>query len=374
MSVSDITGQPFPRGAIPTPRHKLLAAVPHFVIVAPPDRFAVVPKRLDMWGNDQEGDCVSAEEAFAKAAWSTYCGLPETFATAQEVMAFAARYGYANGADLTSVMDTMKSAGMSISGVNYKDGSYSGVDYSNEATLQSALTVGPVKIAIDANALPREAGNKQGWFSISGGRFPNTDHCVALAGYGPADWLYQQLGISLPAGLPATTAGYLLFTWSTIGFVSHQWLMSTTTEAWVRNPTTPGQSPAPAPTPGPSPIPTPPGPSPVPTGAFHLQISADCNPPHGMSPATYTITPRVPLPNELAGLGAPPWIAILLQLLGPKFVLVIPVILADLKAGKGWDQITLDLLTILFTAQSRAISPSALLVEMFPEPILGVAA
>ena len=39
-----------------------------------PAQFAYVPKQLSMWGNDQYGDCVSAEEAFAKACYS-----PEIF-------------------------------------------------------------------------------------------------------------------------------------------------------------------------------------------------------------------------------------------------------------------------------------------------------
>lgn len=354
----------FMRGAIPTPRHKLLEAVPHLVLFAPPPQFAVVPAKLDMWGNDQYGDCVSAEEAFAKATWSTYCGLAETFATAQEVESFANANGFLNGANLTDVMDVMKSKGMSISGTTYKDGGYSGVNYSDETTLQSAVSTGPVKIAIDANALPSGAGNQQGWHATGGspGQFPNTDHCVAIPGYGPASYLFGLLGVPVPAGFGSGTY-YLLYTWKTIGVVDHAWLMSTCTEAWVRNPTTPGQTPAPAPTPTPTPptptpTPTPtPGPSPIPSGPFHFQQSAIMTPPHGMQ-GTYTISPVVPLPNELAGLGAPPWIAILLQLLGPKLILVIPTILADLKAGKSWDLIVTDLLTILFAGQMpQRLSP-----------------
>lgn len=248
----------FARGAKPTPRHKLLAAVPFRALVAPPPQFAVVPKKLSYWDNERDGVCVSSEEAFAKAVWSVYCGLPEVFASEQEVRDFAARHGWLDGADLAEVMDAMIAEGMVIGGQTYKDGAYNGVDYSNEATLQGALCVGPVKIAIDANALPPGAGNDQGWYAASGGRYPNTDHCVGLCGYGPAEFLYSQLGVPMPPAL-AGKSGYLLFTWSTIGFVTHAWLMGTCTEAWVRSPTTPGQSPAPPPVPPPGP--TPPGPA-----------------------------------------------------------------------------------------------------------------
>ncbi len=259
MSGSGINtvGRAFMRGARPTPRHKLLAATPH-VFKAPPPQFAYVPNKLDMWGNDRFGDCVSAEEAFAKACYST-----EIFIDANIVTTWASKNGFLNGANLTDVMDVMKSNGFKVGSQQYNDGGYSGVDYSNESILQSAIAQGPVKIAIDANALPSGAGNNQGWYATGGspGQFGNTDHCVALCGYGPTAWLFQQLNVPMPAGLPSS--GYLLYTWSTIGFVDHAWIMSTVTEAWVRNPTTVGNPPLTPPTP--PPLPPPPGPGPGPT-------------------------------------------------------------------------------------------------------------
>jgi hypothetical protein len=236
------TGLPFPRGAVKSPRYVLQAAPTHRVSQAAPTQFAIVPKQLSMWYNGTYGDCVTAQEAFAKAAWSIQCGLPELFVPDAEVKRWASKYGFLNGANLTDVMDQMAKDGFNVGGVNYKDGKYSGVDYSNESVLQNAIFTGPVNIAIDANALPSGAGNNMGWYSLGGGNFPNTDHCVALCGYGPAEYLYQQLGLACPSAL-AGKKGYLLFTWNTIGFVSHEWIMGTVVEAWVRNPTTPGQTP-----------------------------------------------------------------------------------------------------------------------------------
>lgn len=238
----------FARGAKPSPRHKLLAATPHLVLFAPPPQFAAIPKQLSFWDNDTDGDCVMAEEAFAKGAYSVANGLPDLFVPDAEVIRFAKKHGFLNGATLTDVMDAMKgSDGLAVNGTLYHDGGYSGVDFSNETVLQSAIATGPVKIAIDADALPSTAGNQQGWYATSGGRFVNTDHCISICGYGTAAWLYQQLGVPVPIGLPGTIFGYLVFTWSSIGFVTHAWLMGTTTEAWVRNPTTPGQTPGPTP-------------------------------------------------------------------------------------------------------------------------------
>lgn len=237
----------FMRGARPTPRHKLLAARPHRLVDAPPPpQVAMVPKKLDVWGNDQYGDCVSAEEAFAIAAYSVLCGNPERFVSKATVVAWARKYGFLNGAGLTEVMDKMAAVGMNDGANIDTDGPYTAVDYSDESVLQSAISQGPVKIAIDADALPGGAGNQQGWAATGQGHFPNIDHCVSLAGYGPAAWLYQQLGVAMPSSLTGKT-GYLLFTWGTIGFVTHPWLMGTCAEAWLRSPTTVGEFPTPPP-------------------------------------------------------------------------------------------------------------------------------
>lgn len=262
-------GQPdakFLRGAKPSPRAKVAAAPRHTVYAAPPAQFAMVPPKLSYWKNDTYGDCVTAEEAFAKAAWSVYCGLPETFVPDSEVVRWASAHGILNGAALTDTLDAMQRDGFRVDGKVYTNGGYAAVDYSNDLALKSALTVGPVKIAIDANALPRGAGNAMGWYKLGGGRFPNTDHCVALCGYGPASFCFDQIHTPLPAGLKGDTQGYLLFTWNTIGFVDKAWLDGTCVEAWVRNPTTTGQVPPvnpPTPPVPPTP-PAPPGPPPAP--------------------------------------------------------------------------------------------------------------
>ena len=259
----------FLRGARPTPHHKLLAAPRHRVVTAPPPQFSPFKGKvkLSVWDNDVDGVCVSSEEAAAKATYSVFCGLAEVFATDAEVRTFAARHGWLNGADLSEVMDAMIREGMPIGGTAYKDGPYSAVNYSDETELQSAIALGPVKIAIDADALPSGAGNGSGWWTTAAGRYRNTDHCVGLYLYGTAAFIFQALcdaGLidspTVPAGLDPNTKGYGLFTWGTIGFVTHEWIMGTCTEAWVRNPTTVGESPAPTPPPVP---PAPPKPDTV---------------------------------------------------------------------------------------------------------------
>jgi hypothetical protein len=252
-------------GARPSPRHTLLAAQPYTIIKAPPAQFAFVPPHLDFWGNQNHGCCVTTEEAFAKACYN-----PEIFISEAEAIAWATQHDVLEGADLTSVLDWMATGGFVQQGATYDDGGKLGVNYADEPTLQSAISQGPVKIAIDHAALPANAGPPNGWHAVGSGTFTNTDHCVSVCGYGPTAWLYQQLGVPMPSGLPA--AGYLVFTWSSIGFVDHPWIMSTCVEAWLRNPTTVivGPTPQPGPTPGPGPLP--PSPSPSPSRLFGLTI------------------------------------------------------------------------------------------------------
>lgn len=239
------------RGAKPTPPAKIVASIKsgkagiHRANSAPA-QVVVVPKKLSMWGNSQFGDCVTAESCFAIADYSSFIGMEEIFVTEATCIAWARTHGWLNGADLLSVIQDMEADGIKDEkGVLRKAGKPSSVDYRNEAILQSAIAVGPVSIAIDANALPSGAGNKSGWSAAGGRHFPNTDHCVSLHGYGPTSALFAALGVPAPSGFPAS--GYYLYTWNTIGVVDHAWLMNTCVEAWVRTPTVTDLQPPPPP-------------------------------------------------------------------------------------------------------------------------------
>lgn len=251
----------FPRGARPSPRHKLAAAIPFQPkAIRLPAQVAYIPTKMSMWLNDQYGDCVTAEEAFNQ-------DVSGNFIEDSTVQTWASQGGFLNGADLTEVMDAMKKSGFSQSGNVYGDGGYTSVDYSSEPILQAAIAIAPVKIGIDANALPSGAGNGNGWYKTGGTpqEYTNEDHCVALCGYGPAVWLFQKLNTPLPQGVDGTEVMYLLFTWNSIGVVDHPWIMSTVGEAWLRNPSSVVNG-VPLPNPGPvnPPVPPPPPPTPIP--------------------------------------------------------------------------------------------------------------
>ncbi len=224
------------RGAIPTPRHVLAASTPHRATIGAPPNVIMMPAQLSMWGNDVHGDCVTAEEAFAKA-----CSLPEIFIPDDDVIAWATRHGILEGAYLTEVMQWMQDDGFAEPPFVHDDGPFFSVDWTDSATLQSAIANGPVKIGIAANQVEAawNNGNRQtGWYGTGFQTDSAEDHCVSLCGYGTLSWLASQLSTQLPAGADGTQPGYAMFTWNTIGIIDEPSMVAVTHEAWLRQPTT----------------------------------------------------------------------------------------------------------------------------------------
>ena len=136
---------PRPRGALPSPRHRLAAALPHMITTPTPPTFLTLPGQLSFWGNQTDGDCVTAEEAFAKA-----CHQPEVFITEETAVNWATKHNYLNGAVLSDVLDTMLSHGFDQGGHTYDDGGANTVDWTNAPLLANAISQGPVKIGVRA--------------------------------------------------------------------------------------------------------------------------------------------------------------------------------------------------------------------------------
>ena len=224
------------RGALPAPRSALAAAKPYRRLVAAAPTHLVRPQKISMWGNDVHGDCVSAEEAFAKA-----CHDPEVFVSDTDVIAWATRHGVLEGAYLVDVLTWMQTDGFADAFHTYDDGPHLSVDWTNGATLRSAISRGPVKLGVAATQIETaywSNGGRTGWVGTGFHADADEDHCVALCGYGSLAWLAQQLGGTLPAGVDGSAAGYALFTWNSIGVVDAASLVAVTHEAWLRDPTT----------------------------------------------------------------------------------------------------------------------------------------
>ena len=235
--------QVLPRGARPSPRSKLAAAKPHEMSGQALSNHIRLPKELSSWGNYTFGDCVTAEEAFAKASHD-----PEFLITEDTAIDWAKEYGYLNGANLSDVLEQMQSKGFIQQDRRYNDGSIYSVDWTNAAILTDAIYQGPVKLGVAADQLEAVWHKyndplpqpKNGWFATGFKKDTNEDHCVSLCGYGSIGWLAGQLGVQVPAGVDGAQPGYALFTWSTVGIIDVPSLLNITEEAWLRSPTTVG--------------------------------------------------------------------------------------------------------------------------------------
>jgi hypothetical protein len=224
------------RGAIPSPPEFIKSAPVHQPSIGAPPNFFTKPAELSMWGNDVYGDCVTAEEAFAKA-----CHNPEIFIPESDVIAWATKHNVLNGASLSGVLQMMQSDGFQQNGSVYDDGGYARVIYNDASNLQSAIAMGPVKLGIAADQIDNawnSTGGRSGWFATGFHADSAEDHCVSLCGYGSIAWLASQLGVQVPAGIDGTKPGYALFTWDSIGIIDEPSMIAITQEAWLRNPTT----------------------------------------------------------------------------------------------------------------------------------------
>jgi hypothetical protein len=198
---------------------------------------------MSSWNNYTYGDCVSAEEAFAKAT-----AAPQTFVPEATVVAWASAHGYLNGATLTSVMTTMETQGFSLNKKTYDDGPYNSVNWTNPAILQSAIySHGPVKIGVGAEVFQTNADGKvtpgtSGWAMYNYPKNQPEDHCTSLCGYGTLAELVglfhrHHITVHAPKGMP-TGLCYAMFTWNSIGIIDQQSMLNMTHEAWIRNPVT----------------------------------------------------------------------------------------------------------------------------------------
>ena len=237
-----------PRGAIPSPRHELAAAMPHVpdMAILIPTSFLMWPTQMSSWNNYVYGDCVTAEEAFAKAT-----AAPQTFIPQETVVQWAYDNGFLNGASLTGVMTKMQTDGFvdQSSADQCLDGPYSSVNWTNAATLESAIySHGPVKIGVGAEHFQSDAPGQHGvvtpgtsgWTMYGYPVGQAEDHCVSLCGYGTLAQLvalFATHGITVhpQAGMP-TGLCYAMFTWNSIGIIDQQSMLNMTYEAWIRNP------------------------------------------------------------------------------------------------------------------------------------------
>jgi hypothetical protein len=237
-----------------------------------------------MWGNDSYGDCVTAEEAANIANFCAAAGIPGHVLADADVVTWARKHGFLNGANLTEVMDALQTdggTGLAGAGASHYVGPYNSIDWQDRLAICGAIyqSQSQVNIAIASAGLPDGAGDANGWIGLTASKNRSVDHCVGLCGYGTLAECCKMCGVSVPSGADPGRFCYLLYTWGTVGIISEEVLWAICGEAWVRVPSSiaepaypapvpPGPGPAPGPGPLPPPIPptppTPPTPDPTP--------------------------------------------------------------------------------------------------------------
>lgn len=237
------TGRQVCLGCKPTPRHRLAKAPWAFrrapVLPPPPpdcDGTGGV-KDWNMYGNDQYGVCVTAEEGNAKKCVSLATGADEVNIPTENLVSWASRHGFLNGAYLDEVLDKMGVSGIpDANGIEHRDGAHGTIDWTDKQEFMQAVQYfKTIKIAVSANQLLQVVGNSNGWVLHKAYVDHSADHCVGIYAYGSAEFLAKLCGLtSVPNVLDPKEFCVLLYTWETIGIVTWQAFLAITSEAWVR--------------------------------------------------------------------------------------------------------------------------------------------
>ncbi|WP_159096900.1 hypothetical protein [Pseudovibrio sp. Alg231-02] len=232
-----------PRGALPTPRHILAEATPFIPdpSILLPSKLLMWPVKISNWGNIHNNDCVTAEEAFAKAT-----ARPQTFIESEAVITWARDHGYLNGANLHEVLLTMQTIGFTGESFSYENGTPCAIKSVTPHAIQTAIYAsGPVKLGVDATTLDsvvKKNNFQSGWVLCGDTDHNEKDHCVSLCGYGQFSALKELfknegVDVNAPSQLPDGMC-YAMFTWGTIGIVDEKSMLNMTYEAWIRTPVT----------------------------------------------------------------------------------------------------------------------------------------
>jgi hypothetical protein len=225
--------------ALPTPKHVLATATRYTPTKRAPLNHITKPQAISWWGNHPgQGyhDCVTAEEAFAKA-----CHNPEIFISDEVAINWAAQHGVLSGAIPSYVLAWMQDDGFCQDGHLYCDGPHQTVQFWDSVILTASIADEPIKIVVGGDQLLATwvyNNEHSGWIATGYHNDQRENHCASLCGYGTIAWLADQLHAQVPAGVDGSALGYAMFTWNSIGIIDHPSMVAITTEAWIRKPTT----------------------------------------------------------------------------------------------------------------------------------------
>ncbi len=189
---------------------------------APPDVVSWGDKAAraigQMYGNDQQGDCVIASAMHQVGLWTANdkdSGGEAVGTTSEAITQYHQFCGAGdNGCDISSVSDIIKSRGLVVGGKTFRIDGYASVNNSDKVLVQTAiLEFGSIKLGIDLPSAWADAPDDGVWDVTNTGVVGG--HDVPCIGY-------DQRGVWI-----ATWAGKRLITWA--AFLSKRWI----SEAYV---------------------------------------------------------------------------------------------------------------------------------------------
>ena len=199
---------------------------PHYdqrrMAMLPPDRVDWGARAANtiaqMYGNDQQGDCVIASAMHQVGLWTANDSDSggEAIGTTQEALSQYHQFCGAgdNGCDISSVSDIIKSRGLTVGGKKYTIDGYVSVNNLDRDLVKTAIVVfGSIKLGID---LPSAWAN-----SNDGDRWDVTNTGI-VGGHDVSADGYDEVGVEI-----MTWAGKRRITWP--AFLSKRWI----TEAYV---------------------------------------------------------------------------------------------------------------------------------------------
>lgn len=260
---------PFMRGAIPSKAHKLQAQLP-FKYYGPVPTSVVntrgVAQQMD--GNERYGDCTCACLGNVLDVVKNILGYSGGPIPDENVVSWAIRHGFQNGAQIIDVLDTLASEPMlDTAGQACVIGLNAGVDYTDTNSVYGALA-GSYALDLGVDAQPLQdcgAGNsKVITMPVLSRVYGNLDHSIPAFDYGTAKQLADAYNTAYNVSVSLGSVGenepcITVSTWSSLVITPLRSFNLFTGEAHVilNFPAPTVVPPAPTPVPGPGPQPRP---------------------------------------------------------------------------------------------------------------------
>lgn len=344
---------------------------------------------IQVLGNDQQGDCVMANMGHAVGAWTGNESGTPVLSSDAEALAEYHRIGGPgdNGLVISDTLDVFQSTGIKVGGEIRKIDGYVAVNPANPDEVKAAIaffggfTIG---FNVPGQWMGRNAHDGAVWDNV-GFFFPEGGHCVRGLGFRTVKDTAQAVSYN-DVGVQFATWGFIVtITWEAMANsrIVDEAYVELAGELWtgadkvapngfdlaalkadltklgqgtLPDWTPPAPTPTPTPTPVPVPVPTP-TPIPVPSGGYQITLQGTAVPlglpvpvPSGGGPVAPELLDdlRAVLsavfshPGLFPAIGNIPW-ARIVQLIVP----LVPVILADIQAGKDFGKIVADAVSAL---------------------------